>query len=45
MCIAVCVCLEEELWLMFIGAAGQTTTDPQKAAAMEVNPLKKRPNP
>lgn len=34
-------CLEEQLWLMFIGAAAQTTTEPQRGAVMEVNPLKK----
>lgn len=27
---------------MFIGAAGQTTTEPERAPLMEVNPLKKK---
>lgn len=43
MCIAVWLqSLEEELWLMFIGAAGQTITDPQRAVVIEVNPLYKK---
>lgn len=38
-CCLAAVALEEEVSLMFIGAAGQSTTDPQRAV---VNPLPKK---